>query len=179
MPLAFYLAHPVGHHVLRANPWDALWICYLANLVLALGLLLRSPHVASIALLWLLLGNAMWTLHLAGGGAFTPIELLPHVGGLTMAVVAVARLGFPAGSWYRAFLAAAGCVLLCRWLTPTGPNVNLAHGVWSGWEETFPSHFWYMVLIGATVLTGFLLVELMIRRLFLRASANQMQRRRQ
>ena len=164
-PMAFFLVHPVAQHVLGGNPWDALWACYLANLVLAIGLMKRSAHLVGIAAMWLMLGNMMWFIHLVTGGEFVATGVLPHIAGFVVAVIGVLKLGFRDGTWYRALVALSACVLLSHWLTPPSFNVNLSHAVWAGWESIFPSYPWYMTLIGATTAALFFSGEKILLRL--------------
>jgi hypothetical protein len=168
LPVGFYIAHPFAAHVLHGVPWDALWVCYLADLLLAAGVLGASARLVSVALMWLALGNVCWILHLTAGGIFYPSELLPHVGGLTVAVLATSELGYAAGSWLWAIGGLACCQALCHVLTPAAANVNLAHRVWTGWEWLFPSYVWYLVVLYATAGVLLFAVELLARRVWRR-----------
>ena len=56
-------------------------------------------------------------------------------------------------------------MLVTRFTTPPALNINLAHAVWAGWEDTFPRYdVYFVVVVGGFALT-FIGVELLFRRL--------------
>jgi len=79
--------------------------------------------------------------------------------------VGAARLGVPRQSWWKALLALAALILLCRAVTPEKANVNVAFRVQPGWEGWFPSHGWYLVFLAAMAGACFFAAELLLRRL--------------
>jgi len=44
-------------------------------------------------------------------------------------------------------------------------NVNIAFGVWAGWETMFPSYLWFEVITFGTMLAIFLVTETVVRRI--------------
>ena len=149
LPLGFFAAH-AAFHLAAGRPEELLWTCTAANLVLAVGLLVPSANLVAVALAWLVLGNALWTVDLCSGGAFYPTSLLTHLGGAAVAIVAVVtRLGWPAGAWWRAVVLLFGLQSLCRLVTPPAANVNLAFDLYPGMELYFPTyrHYWAALLL--------------------------------
>jgi hypothetical protein len=71
----------------------------------------------------------------------------------------------PRHSWLRALLAFLALQQLCRLVTPPEANVNLAHAVWLGWEDSFSSYWVYQGLLLSIGAAAFALLELAARRM--------------
>jgi hypothetical protein len=163
--LAFYGAH-AAYYAVQARPLvNMLWMCHLASVLIAAGLLARVPSLNAVGVLWLLIGLPLWFLDLARGGAFHPTSTLTHVGGLAAGLWGARRLGFPAGAWWRAVLGMIALLLLSRAVTPPAENVNLAFAVWTGWEAVFPSHPLYVLALLVTSAGLFAAATPLLRRL--------------
>lgn len=134
-----FLAH-AGHHVLLGSPWDVLWLCNLAPLLLALGCLGEWPSCVAVALLWETFGMPVWLINWAAGASVIPTSPLVHVLCPIVAFLAALELGWPRGAGYKALVGMTAVVLLTRAFTPPSENVNVAFAVRSGWEERFPRH---------------------------------------
>lgn len=152
-------------HVLDGTAPELLWICNLAPVLLAIGCFARVPALVAVAVLWLAYGTPMWLLDLATGGALIPTSLLPHVLCPIIGVLAMRELGAPRHAWLHATGGLVIVLIATRVLTPPGPNVNLVHAVWTGWEPYFPRHDVYLGIGLATTSATFLGVELLLRRL--------------
>ena len=164
LPLLFYGLYVTQHGLLLGNPWKGLWICHLANLLLSVGICFRSTRLVSIAYLWLVMGNILWVVFLFDGGEFVLSSLGTHIGGLAVALFSLTRLGLQSGAWYQALLAGICLQWLTHWMTPPRLNINLAHSVWTGWENWFSSFFWYTVLIYSMVIAVNLFAQAITRR---------------
>jgi hypothetical protein len=150
-----YVFH-AGRYVLLRQAEDGLWFCHLAALAIGTALLVRSPLLNAIGLLWLTVGIPSWALYLASGGRLLAGAVLTHVGGAAAGLFGVRRLGLPPGAWWKALLALVAVHFLTRLVTPPPANVNLAFAVWRGWEDRFPSHSLYLLLLtGASALWFF------------------------
>jgi len=80
---------------------------------------------------------------------------LAHVGGLTVALIALSKVGMDRTTWRWAFGWYLVIQLLSRLVTPSALNVNLSHAIQPGWERTFGSYwiFWLILtLVTAAVL---------------------------
>jgi len=66
---------------------------------------------------------------------------------------------------------------LCRFTTPPQANVNLAHAVWSGWEEVFPSTIVYQIMLLAIGAAACFAVERISRRVLDRFAARSIEGR--
>ncbi len=144
LPVFFYAIH-AGFWVVRGVPENALWTCHIASFLIGAGMIFLRPRLAAVGLLWVMMGLPLWILDLSAGGEFLPTSALTHVGAPATALFFFRRTAFPRGSWWRAVLVLGLLVLLTRLITPAEENVNLAHGIWKGWEGTFyHSHALYV-----------------------------------
>ena len=148
----------------RGAPTDALWMCHVASLLVALGLLVLRPELIAVGFLWQALGTPLWLLDLSQGGELLATSLGTHLGGLAAGLFGVRRLGVPRGTWWRALFGLAGLLLLSRLVTPPAANVNLAFAVWPGWERLFPSHGAYLALLGAVAAATFVSLDATLHR---------------
>jgi hypothetical protein len=146
------------HYVSRRQEENLLWFCHLAALCIGMALLVRSPTLNAIGLLWLTVGTPCWFLYLASGGPLLPGAVLTH-GALLLSLFGVRRLGWPRDAWWKALLALAGVFALTRLVTPPAANVNLAFAIWPGWEPFFPSHAVYLVCLTVLSAAVFLAVS--------------------
>ncbi|AUX43364.1 uncharacterized protein SOCE26_048120 [Sorangium cellulosum] len=153
-----FLVHG-GNHVRRGSPYDLLWMCNVAPLLLAAGCFLARPGLAAVAALWLAFGTPMWALDVATGSGVILTTFLPHVLCPIVAALAVRELGLPRLAWLKATAAMLALVALTRAVTPPGPNVNLAHRVWAGWEAAFPRYDQYFALMLAGAALTFFAVD--------------------
>ena len=152
LPLLFFLAQ--GVHYWRSNELGhMLWMCNLGNLLLAMGLFLEQTRVVRLAAIWMIPGLIVWFVYVVLPWGLFLTSILAHVGGLTMAMVALSRYRMDRTAWRWAFAWYLVVQLLSRLVTPRNLNVNLAHMVQSGWEQAFKSYwtFWLILTLGTAV----------------------------
>lgn len=164
LAVALFAAHGTAN-VLQGHPENMLWACNVAVLAVGVGLLLRSPLMNAVGSLWLVVGLPLWALYLLEGGECLPTSPLSHLGGLVLGSLGSRKLGFPRNAWWKASLFLVLLHLFSRWATPPQENVNLAHFIWPGWEDYFPSHLSYGAVVLSFYVTASLAVELGWRRL--------------
>jgi hypothetical protein len=159
----FYVAH-AAYHVHRGTGGDLFWACNIACPMLAIGCFAKNRWLCAAALCFLAYGLPMWLLDISTGGDFVPTSILTHVGGTTIAVLAVRRLGFPRFGW----AVASGITLLLLGITrlfgDPARNANLAFRVHDGWERWFPSHTAYLAMMWLGSALVFFVVETAWRR---------------
>jgi hypothetical protein len=162
LAVSFFLIH-AGALVHAGEPYHIIWSCHLGCLIVGIGLLVRLPWLYAIGFFWLTMGVPLWLLNVLTSHEFLLTSTLSHVGGILIAVYGLRLLAIPRFAWAAA---AAGLVvlgMLTRWVTPPAANVNLAFAVWSGWEDRFSSHFWYVVMLLSIAAVSFGLLEFFIR----------------
>jgi len=177
LAFGFYLVHAT-YHVLDHHPENLLWSCHLATVLVGIAFLRGSATVNGIAFLWLLVGDLIWVIDLANGAEFLPTSLFTHVGGLILSVVALGRLGMPRQVWWKAMLAIWMLQNVTRQIAPPTGNVNLAFGVWPGWEGLFPSYLVLELMLLVSMLSFFFIIETVTRRILARGQQPATRRRR-
>ena len=151
-------------HLHRGEPYDLLWGCHIAALLVGFGLLLRSPAMNAIGLLWSCFGSAIWVLDLMTGGELMPTAVLTHVGAFVIGIYGVHILGIPRWSALYALVSYFGLWMLTRAVTPAAPNINLAFHVQPGWEKYFPNYAMYFFTLFAGGFATFAIAEPLTRR---------------
>jgi hypothetical protein len=154
LPLLFFLAQ--GVHYWRIDQiGHMLWMCNLGNLLLALGLFLEKTRVVRLAAIWTIPGLLIWFIYVVLAWGVFLTSTLAHVGGLAVAMIALRKYGMDRTAWRWALGWYLVIQLLSRFVTPPQLNVNLAHSIQPGWEQTFDSYltFWItLTLIGIVLL---------------------------
>jgi hypothetical protein len=154
LPLMFFLAQ--GVHYWRINQLGhMLWMCNIGNLLLALGLFLEKPLVIRLSAIWTIPGLIIWFLYVVLAWGVFLTSTLAHVGGLTVALIALSKVRMDRTAWRWAFGWYLLVQLLSRFVTPRDLNVNLAHTIQPGWERTFESYWLFWLTL--TLLTAIVL----------------------
>jgi hypothetical protein len=150
LALLFYAIHG-SVHLYRGQPYNLLWACHVAALLVGFGLLLRNATLNAIGLLWSCFGMSLWLLDLATGAEFIPTSTLTHAGAFALGIYGVRRLGTPHHLALKTVGAFAALCVLCRIVTPPSANVNLAFRVADGWASYFPSYPLYAAMLLASL----------------------------
>ena len=173
LPLLFFLAQ--GIHYWRINELGhMLWICNIANLVLAVGLFRNHVTLIRIATLWMIPGLVVWFLYVVLAWGVFLTSTLAHVGGVLVAMLALRKIGMDRHSWLYSVGGYLVVQLLSRPLTPVAFNVNLSQAVYDGWETSFDSYwtFWLVsTFVAAMILWG---VGIVLRKLWPASSPLQL-----
>lgn len=153
-PLAFFLAQAA--HYWRINELgNMLWMCNIGNLVLAIGLFLNSAVLIRVSVIWMFPGFVVWLIYVMLAYGLFLSSTLAHVGGLSVGIFAIKRVGMDRAGWRYALGWYLLVQFVSRVLTPANLNVNVAHDVGPGWQQTFNAYwkFWLVLtLITAMVL---------------------------
>ena len=162
LPLLFFVAQ--GVHYWPINELGNLfWMCNLGLLLLALGLFLQKLAVIRLAAIWTIPGVIVWFLYVVLTWGVFWSSMLAHVGGLAVAAVALKTYRMDRRSWVYAFGWYLGVQLLSRFFTAPALNVNLAHAVQPGWEQTFPSYWTFWLTLTLATAAGLWLSALVWR----------------
>jgi hypothetical protein len=80
------LLHDAAH--LSAGRWyDIFWVCNVSAVLVAPGVILRSPTLCAVAFTWLMPGTVVWLLDsLVAGANILPTSWGVHVGGMLAAL---------------------------------------------------------------------------------------------
>ena len=153
LPLAFFLGQAA--HYWRINELgNMLWMCNIGNLVLALGLFLNNGLLIRVSVLWTFPGIVVWLVYVMLAWGMFLSSTLAHVGGLSVGILAIKRVGMDRASWRYALGWYLLVQFLSRVLTPANLNVNVAHHVGFGWEETFNAYwkFWLVLTLVTAII---------------------------
>ncbi len=157
LAILFYIIHATVH-LLRHEPWDLLWACNIAVLLVGIALLTRSATLNAIALLWAAFGTALWLLDLATGGEWLPTAVLTHIGALAIGTYGVRVLGMPRYAALKSLAAFVPLWCVSRLITPAKANVNLVFRVADGWQHYFPNFALYTAMLFAVAFAVFAVV---------------------
>ncbi len=155
-----------------------LWMCNLGNLLLAIGLFLEKPMVTRVAILWTIPGLIVWFIYVvptwgllvAGMMSLRDVygvisSTLAHVGGISVALVALRSVRMEGRAWLFAFGWYLLVQLASRLLTPVPMNVNLSQSVYAGWEQSFSAYWKFWLVLTLTVGLGCWLIGFTLHRL--------------
>lgn len=164
LPLFFFLAQAL--HYWRINELgNMLWMCNIGNLVLAIGLFLEKPLLVRVAAIWTIPGLLIWFIYVVLAWGVFLTSTLAHVGGLAVAAIALKRYRMDRNSWLYAFGWVLLMQLISRLITARELNVNLAHFVQPGWDQTFRSYWSFWLVLTVVTLTALWLSGLLWRTL--------------
>ena len=167
LAVLFFLIH-AGTLAYAREPYHIIWSCHLGCLIVGIGLLVRLPWLYAIGFFWLTMGVPLWLLNVFTTQEFMLASTLSHIGGLIVAVCGLKVLTIPRFAWAAATTGLVVLGILTRLATPPDANVNLAFAVWAGWEDQFPSYFWYVVMLLSIAAVSFGLLEFFIRQRMLK-----------
>jgi hypothetical protein len=163
LALFFYASHTV-FWIIQEVPSNMFWACNISSVLIGLGWILKKPRMNAIGVQWLVLGNILWGIYLYTTGMFEVTSALIHIGSLIIGVAGVFRMGMPRFSWLHAILILGLVQFISRYITPAAENINLAFHVEKGWENIFPSYFWYEIMLMFDALLCFFITEMILRK---------------
>ena len=137
LALAFWGVHGTTH-LMRGTPQHLLWVCNVAGLGVAVGLLFGWRWLNAMGVMVLLVGTPSWFVNLFIAGTFLPTSLLPHFGGLVLGVVGLKLLGPPKRDWWKALAMVAVLLFVSRGVSSQQDNLNLVFGVWPKMGDWWP-----------------------------------------
>ena len=149
LPVCFFLSH-LSFHFSEGTPEHLLWLCNLSNLVLAAGLFFQTPLLIRIAALWLVPGIPLWLWDMSRTGSTPLSTFLSHLGGLTVAMIALAKVRAKPNVFIYAWMYGFLVQLICRFVTPPELNVNVAFKIYPGFDLFF-KHYWSYWIFSAVV----------------------------
>ena len=154
LPLTFFLAQAI-HYWRVGGMGNLLWMCNIGNLLLAVGLFLNHREMIRAAAIWTIPGLGIWIRYVLFEYDFVVSSALAHVGGIIVALIVLRRVRMDRIAWSYAFVWYLFMQLASRLATDPRLNVNVAHRIQTGWENTFSSYWKFWIVM--TVLTAFCL----------------------
>jgi hypothetical protein len=136
--------------VLYSHPDYLLFVCYTANILLGVGILMRWPLLIGAGFGWTLIGFPLWMFDVILNNTWELSATVFHTCGLIAGLLALRHFRLPKYTWV--FAEGIGLLLygLARLLTDETLNVNAAFRVYEGWEGVFSNYPVYvlMMLVG-------------------------------
>jgi len=129
-------------------------MCNIGNLVLAIGLLLNLPAVSRVAVTWLIPGLGLWFWFVVMQGGWLLTSGFAHIGGLLVGLVAMYKVRADSRTWLYALVWYLLLQQISRMTTPPELNVNVAHRIYTGWEDTFGTYWEFWLLTTIIVAAG-------------------------
>jgi len=151
LPLILFLAQ-VEHYARFGGLGNLAWMCNVGNLLLAIGLFLNHKELIRAAAIWTIPGLGIWFWFVWLNGSTPWSSTLAHVGGIIVGMIVLRRVRMDRIAWLYALAWYLFMQLVSRTVTSPDLNVNVAHHIQTGWENTFSSYwkFWLvMTVVGA------------------------------
>jgi hypothetical protein len=161
LPLSFFLAQTI-HYWRFGGLGNLLWMCNIGNLLMALGLFLSHRELIRAAAIWTIPGLWIWfQFVLLVNGNFLS-STLAHVGGIIVGMFVLSRVRMDRIAWLYAFAWYLFMQLTARLTTPATMNVNLAHRVQPGWENTFSAYWKFWIVLTVVVALGLWVIGMVL-----------------
>ena len=144
LPLGFFIARAIQYISVAKTPEQILWSCHISNLMMAFAIFFRIPWLIRISAFWQILGLPPWVIDMFNSG-ITPISVITHLGGCTVAMLALWVVRGQRGSWLPSLVYFIILQQITKLLTVPGPytNVNVAHFAYGGMKDWFASYWTY------------------------------------
>lgn len=168
LPLLFFLGQVVHYWRLpdAAELSHLLWCCNIGNLLMAIGLFANYKPGIRVAALWILPGLIVWFIYVVLTWGVFLTSTLAHVGGVTVSIIALWRIGMDRWAWLYGFIGYLVLQQISRFLTPPALNVNVAHDVYDSWRTVFSSYWKFWLATTAVTLLILWSLGTVLARLF-------------
>ncbi|HYH97126.1 hypothetical protein [Hyalangium sp.] len=149
-----------------AHLQEMLWLCHVATLLMALGLLAGWHRwVAGGFLLHVAFGTVGWFIDVLETRDTTLSSVLVHMLPLVAGALEVRWKGWPSSVVLPTWLFFTLWVISCHWTTDPALNVNMAHAPWGPLAHVLGG-VWVSGAFNSAVLLGlFVLTDAVLRRL--------------
>jgi hypothetical protein len=121
-------------------------LCFLANIVLAAGILARSGLLLGIGYGWALIALPLWAFHSFHAGGVAPSSIALHGTGVGVGFLASRRTPIPGRLALAAVPFGLFSMLLARLCTRPEFNINTAFRVQDGWTQIFQNYPVYLAV---------------------------------
>ena len=165
LPLAFFIAH-LSFYWRNGGMENMLWMCNVANFMLAAGLFLGVRWMIRVAVLWLIPGLPLWLYYVAVNGGWLVTSFFTHIGGLIVGLLALYEIGSGRWTWLHGFVLFLIVQQLSRTFTLPQSNVNAAHIVDPAWAGVFISYWSYWLATTLAVASVLWVLGLILLKLF-------------
>ena len=171
LPLGFFFAQ-AAHYWQIDQVGHMLWMCNIGNLLLAVGLFIDEPLLVRVAVIWSIPGIIIWARYVVAEwfqysvidwGAVTA-STLAHVGGLTVGMIALARVRMDRLSWLFSLAWFIALQLVSHAAAPPELNVNVSRYVYESWRGAFNAYWKFWLVLVMVVTATLWLIAAVLRR---------------
>jgi len=145
-PLIVSIWHGI-YTALYLHPHYLLFVCYTANLLLGIGILVRSPLLIGTGFGWTFIGFPLWLYYAISNSDWEISGILFHTCGPIVGIMAMRNFRPPKHTWIFAEFVGVTLYGLARLLTDEVLNVNAAFRVYEGWEGVFSNYTFYVFIM--------------------------------
>ncbi len=146
LPLLALVWHGL-YTVFVLSPDYLLFVCYTANLLLGVGILIRSGLLIGAGYGWILLGFPLWLYDMIRTWEWDVSGIVFHTCGLLVGGMALRGYRIPKYTWFVALCIAVSLQVLARFFTDPLLNVNAAFRVYDGWDGLFSDYRLYTLVM--------------------------------
>ncbi len=165
LPLIFFIARLI-EYVQVGTPSQVLWMCHLANLLLANGLFIANPLLIRVSVVLLIFGVPPWIVDMFVIKIITPVSVVSHLGGTILGVIVIAKVGAKRWTWLFALASYILVQMTCRYVTPPELNVNISHRVYDIWKHIVDDYWIFWVISTGIIGVALWVIEFTLLRLF-------------
>ena len=145
--------------IFRGQSENGLWACYVALLLMGVGLMVRSALCNAVGTFWLTVGFPLWIVDMLVARSTESTSVLTHISGVILGYTGVKQLGLPSRTWIFSILGLAVLVAISRPLTTAAENINFSYRVYEGVARLFPSYWSYMLALSGAFMAIFLMLQ--------------------
>ena len=136
--------------IFRGQSENGVWACYVALLLIGVGLMVRSAACNAVGTFWLTVVFPLWIVDMLAAGGTESTSVLTHISGVILGYTGMKQVGLPSRTWVFSILGLAVLIVISRPLTTAAENINFSYRVYEGVDRLFPSYWSYMLaLFGA------------------------------
>jgi len=158
LQLAILLWHAL-YTALYMDPQYLFFICYPANLLVAVGIIGRYPVFIGIGTKWTILALPFVFLDYFITGDYEVSGILFHLSGPIIGIIALKTYRLPPYTFMGALCFGVVFQMLARQFTAESLNINIAFSVWRGWETMFPDYRIYIAIVYVGFFSFFIIFQ--------------------
>ena len=145
-PLAALIWHSC-YTACSLHPHNLLFVCYTANLLLGIGIIIRSGLLVGTGFGWTVIGLPLWLYYAILNSDWAPSGIAFHVCGVLVGGLAIKDYRLPGYTFCSGLALGVMLHILSKIFTEESLNVNAAFRVYGGWEGLFPNYSLYLFIM--------------------------------
>jgi len=156
------------HISMHMSPDYLFFVCYSANLVLCIGIFLRSAFLIGTGIGWVLIAFPLWFFDSILHSDWEISCMLFHVCPVIIGTMALRHYRLPSYTWVGGAGLSLSLQFLARLFTDEKLNINAAFRVYDGWEGLFSNYRIYFLTMLVSFGLFFVMLTYLSNRFFYR-----------